>query len=521
MNHLMNEHEGFIATKPVEQLQPVEALALLNRWVKLKDYFHYDDRDTLYALKNRQIAKFVRAGEMQATAVIVRESQAIQGMRTQLANGGQDLNWMDYCIDINSYLSDIESEYYSLLYIMGDSSGIEVEYPEDIYTLWMQEIEPKLEAYKLAKTEYEFELKHKQPILKEYSEHCAQYQKKKQEAAFKWAQDNKVKVARSNSRKSFKKDWIETLERQGFSYADSAPINPFHSELTTPEPPVIPDRTYKITFETYVPGSLPEVESAISWCKSIVGDTFPKHLNEIDSNFLVDNLERDILKSALDEIRSEVLDIFREVLEGQLKDPEEIWDKLTDFDIDYSNAIGMEGYTNFRSYETSHREFGKWHEINFSPTGYWLIEFQSFVNPEITFHVPYDNLHKLNIKLDVGMLPQTYSTQSSFGREITVEEQRKYPLKKLLQILGWSADDFSFGLKEYSRARFSYSSDEDDDEDGYWDKNWNDDCEDQLEEDNSGARKSHFPGCPLCSVEIEPNRGRSIWISGIWSRGGA
>lgn len=77
---LLDEHKGFVATKPVEQLQAVEALALLNRWVKLKDYFYYDDRDALQALKNRQIAEFVRAGEMQATAVIVRESEAIQGI---------------------------------------------------------------------------------------------------------------------------------------------------------------------------------------------------------------------------------------------------------------------------------------------------------------------------------------------------------------------------------------------------------------------------------------------------------
>ncbi len=44
---LLDEHKGFVATKPVEQLQAVEALALLNRWVKLKDYFYYDDRDAL------------------------------------------------------------------------------------------------------------------------------------------------------------------------------------------------------------------------------------------------------------------------------------------------------------------------------------------------------------------------------------------------------------------------------------------------------------------------------------------
>ena len=67
----------FSPTKPVEDLLPVEALALLNRWAKLRNYFYYDDLDFLYEIKEQKIAEWLEKGELTPTAVIVRETSAI------------------------------------------------------------------------------------------------------------------------------------------------------------------------------------------------------------------------------------------------------------------------------------------------------------------------------------------------------------------------------------------------------------------------------------------------------------
>lgn len=67
-------HKCFVPISPVEELKPIEALALVNRWMKLKHYFYYEDLNALYELKDQKIVEFVKAGEMQATTVIVRES---------------------------------------------------------------------------------------------------------------------------------------------------------------------------------------------------------------------------------------------------------------------------------------------------------------------------------------------------------------------------------------------------------------------------------------------------------------
>ena len=116
MVNLENQHKGFVATVTLEELLPVEALALVNRWAKLKSYFYHDDRDALYTLKDRKIAEFVKAGEMKAVAVIVRESEAISRMRESIGNGGENLEWLDDIAgDIHSFLDEEEAAYFSLL----------------------------------------------------------------------------------------------------------------------------------------------------------------------------------------------------------------------------------------------------------------------------------------------------------------------------------------------------------------------------------------------------------------------
>ena len=266
---------------------------------------------------------------------------------------------------------------------------------------------------------------------------------------------------------------MSRLEKQGFSYAEKPPINPFPENLACPRSPKIPSRTYKVDFENYVPSSLAEVEKALAWCKEIVGDAFPAHPSEIDDFFITFELENQLREIALSEVTEQILAIFADVVEGRLKNPRDIWEKLTDFEIDYSTAIGMEPYLNFRCGETSQREFGKWHEINFSPTGYWLIELQSSLNPEIVFHIPFNRINNLDISIDFDRIPKIQSAQTKFGREANKNEQTRYPIEKLVEILGSSVDDFPYELEKYSKPNYSSHSFEDEG----WDEDWDDEEE--------------------------------------------
>lgn len=451
--------KSFTPTCPVEQLSPVEALVLLNRWMKLKSYFYYDDLDALYELKDEKIAEFVKSGQLRVTSVIVRESPAIAAMRAELSNGGQKLSWTDYLLDVNQFLSETESEYLSLLHDMTNGYGIEIEYPQDIYDRWIQPLRPEIEMYQAALAEYELELQRREPLLAAYNQQLNEYNNNKAVAAQNWAKENQIKIPRSNSGKSFKKDGIKLLEKQGFRYTENAPTNPCREKLVRPQPPELPPKTYKLDFETYVPGSIPKVEEALNWCKSIVGDAFPKHRSEIDEDFVCFVLHDALREIALEEVRQEVLAVFKEVVEGRLTNPKKIWDKLTQFEIDYSDAIGMENYYT-KWDEVCHRDFDKWHEINFSQTGHWLIEFQATTNPDITFHLPYNRRQKINELIDVAALTKIQSEQAKFGREISKFERKQYPIKKLIGIFGFSIEDFPYELKKYKKTAY-YQNDYD------------------------------------------------------------
>ncbi len=445
-------HKGFEASSTIERLAPVEALALINRWAKLKSYFHRDDIDALYELKDQKISEFVCCGEMIATAVIVRESPAIAAMRSEINNSGKNLSFLkSFSSNVEDFLSEGDSCCLSLLKQMALGYGIEVEYPQDIYDRWFQEIHDKLQDYEIQKQKYDYEVAQRQPIVTEYRKQLEEYQNSEACAAKQWAEKNNIKIPRSNSGKSLKKNWLKILKNQGFKYSNKPPVSPFSTKLVLPQKPQLPLKTYKVNFETYLPGSIPEVESAISFARSIAGDKFPESYSQIDDEFIFE-LETFLENTALHEAKEEVLKVFVDIVENRLTNPIDIWRNLISFEIDYSDAIGMNSYIdNWGS--ISHAQFGKWHETNLSPKGYWLVKFQSLTNLDIIFHIPYEQCQKLNlINIKNNTLPKVEVGQVSFGREINSSEQKNYPIAELVEILGVSQEDFPYSLQRFEKA---------------------------------------------------------------------
>ena len=460
---------GFVTNKKVEELLPVEALVFVNRWAK-SDNFYYEDRDALYDLKDGKIHQWLKSEELKITGVIERESEVIRLMREEIAKEGENLEWLNFLEDPYHYLTEEENKNQQLFYDLTSNLDYFVEYPLDIYQSWIAQLQPEIEAYKIAKEEYDREFGRRQPIIDRYNRDCIAYQQKKQSAAKQWAKKNKVKIARSNSGKSLKKDWLERLEKQGFNYPEAEPPNPFAKKLKQPKPVQYPDKTYSVSFDTYVPGSIPEIEKALDWARTII-DLPPTW--EIDEDFVCHNLDEELNRLVLERIISQdILPIFQQVVEGKLTNPQKIYDLLTEYPINYE-AIGIENHYNFRYHQTSHRYFGKWHEINLSPTGLWLVEFQSTIDPTITFHQPYNKFVTIAIKDNkLKDAPRISSNREKYGRAIGSEEAEQYPIEKLLEILGYSVSDFPCELEPYSSPtlyRFFSDWKEDEDEDWDWD----------------------------------------------------
>lgn len=167
-------------------------------------------------------------------------------------------------------------------------------------------------------------------------------------------------------------------------------------------------------------------------------------------------LEPALADEALEALRQQAIAIFKQVVSCELKDPRIIWDRLIDLRLDYEAAIGMSSHTNYRFHKTSHQDFSKWHEIEFSQTGYWLVEFKSVENPSITFHCPYDRFVQFFGKSILALVQVDSSEQISYGREANIQEQKQYPIEQLVKILGKGADDFPYGLQKYSKSRYVY-----------------------------------------------------------------
>ena len=259
-------YSSFKTEKACSDLLPVEALALINRWAKVKNRFYYEDVNALYQIKEEKISEWLANGEIVATTIITRESHALAGMKKAIANNGAELEWLDYD-SFRDLETPEEDSYIRMLFDLTGSGCDEyqVPYPDDLYAKWLKALEPEIAQYKVACKEYEIERKRRQPIIQKYNEELNKYRKQKEQAAEVWAKENKVRIARTHSGKSRKKDWLNRLIKQGFKYDVHAPNNPFPKKLKLQPPPKVdyPDKTYPLTLETYLPGSIPEIEEIL------------------------------------------------------------------------------------------------------------------------------------------------------------------------------------------------------------------------------------------------------------------
>lgn len=385
----------YVPNKPITELKPVQALALINRWVKLKSYFYYADVDALYELKDRKIAEWVEADEMVATKIIMRPSPAIESMKTEIANGGTSLDALGYCDTVDDWdLEDWEKQHYDVLVRFCCNDDYEVSFPDDIAIKRQREHQKNMNVYLEQKSIYDSKMKQRQPLIDAYNKACNEWVEHRQKAAKQWASENHIKIARSNSGRTFKKDWVERLEQQGFKYNLSKPVNPWGSlpKIVAPQKPEYPELTYTLSPENYIPRSVPEIESALSWAKSVT-EVLPDY-SELSDEYVDFDLSNALRDADLEATIKKVLAIFQRIVNRELATPEEIYEQLTQYQVDHENAIGMSSSLD-RWNNYSHKDFSKWHEINLSHTGYWLVEFQNIIDEPITFHVPYDR--RLNL----------------------------------------------------------------------------------------------------------------------------
>jgi hypothetical protein len=189
--------------------------------------------------------------------------------------------------------------------------------------------------------------------------------------------------------------------------------------------------------------STQDLDDALSWARTVL--TNPQlELEDVNDKLIDTELEQYINDDVLNYLRIEALKIFQQVLDRQLIGRQEIYDKLTELPLDYG-GIGMNTYSNFQSGQTVHAQFSKWHELNLDLTGYWLVEFESKIDPSILFQIPYATA--LQMGFDLDSLPEKDSSQDSFEADITLAEQKQYPILKLLKILGMTAQDFPQELR--------------------------------------------------------------------------
>ncbi len=456
---------SFTAEIPISQLHPHQALALINRWIKLKGYWFHEDRDALYKLKDDCILEWVKEGTMIPTKVIERETEAIKGMNHQLATGGADLEPLDrWGNGWNEFLE--ASQYYCYYDTLSNFAGGEIIIP-----LPQEEQDRLLGEYNQAEEEYkrshdlycknlkELNSRLSQPKLYrklalELETFSVSLQKSKQNQLvqpIQWLKTGSLTINQAQP-------LLKLLKRIKFPIdsliENTLTVHPV-KELQEPQKPVLA-RT--IDSEGYVPGSISHVEEALSWAKERLGNSSLR-CADFSEDFIFGVIEPIVAEDALEILKSKALDIFQDALKKKNLSPKEVYESLTGLRLDYEDAIGMRSYTN-RWHDTKHADYSKWHEINLSFTGGWLVEFESKADASICLHIPYDLAKN---RIPVESLPREFSEQETYGRGITPSEQKAYPVAELLAILGKNPSDFPCELKRYSRwdcEDFSLDSDD-------------------------------------------------------------
>jgi|GEM_PF-2915031 len=456
----------YTAEAPVNQLHSHQVLALINRYAKLKNYFYYADIDVLYDIKDSNIREWVKAGEMVATKVIQRANYTFEAMKTTIALHGEPLEpWDDDHFDTDNFVpEDVQPILRSLWDLV--ENGVCIFRDKLLY-------ESELVEYLAVKAIYDAEIQRRQPIQSEYSKICNRWKSLRWDSVCKWAKENKLNPPTKSKRKRDR--FIAHAQRLGFSYPPIGVTKPVFTKLICPK---APEKEEYVTASDYQIGMDEEVDTAIIWMKN-----FAVEIGEIiDADYKCWNsciptlVEDHYRQVSHQKATATAIEVMREALFGRLT-AKQIWDKLSDLRIDYENAIGMKCRYNFQIKSQQHRGFSKWHEINLSLSGYWLVEFQSTVDSTVIFHVPYDRVSIISA-VEVNQLPVVHSEQEHYGCEISEEEQNNYPLLSLLSILGYTEYDFPRGLKKYvPRQHYHHSQ--------YYVNDWDelDDFTDQCDED--------------------------------------
>lgn len=452
----------YVASKPIEELHQHEALALVNRYAKLKGK-HYEDIDYLYSIKHRKILEWLNEGTLKATKVIKRESNLWSWLQTAIDNKGTNLELLpesegDY-IDTESWMSDDILPIYRAIYDLIEGE-IELHLSEAELQEILIEYETKLQNYHKA-------LKIWQEEQTEYQKQYSQWENELNKALYEWASLKKLTVPK---KKQKLQNFVNNARQQGFIFPD-APKQP---HARKPESPTKPDKNYYISGTEYEIGMRPQVDAAIAWVKS--QDWLKTTENYKDWDYKVfSDIEQKYWDEYCQEFKeNEIADAlisFQKILTASMS-AEGIYEELTQHSINYEE-IGIGTHFKYQRWGNSyyeHKYFHKGNEIAFSRTGLWLVEFESLIDSSITFHIPYSSAPKNLIK----HLTSEFSEVESYGREITEEEMEIYPLKGLLDILDEDIDSLPFDFKDYSPRRFigSYGLVEPDD---WEDDDWEDD----------------------------------------------
>lgn len=440
--------------KKLAQLTDLEVLVYLNRWAKHKDFYKYD-RDRLYEIINEKLFQWLKTGDLKATSIIQRKSPAHQAMQTAIDNEGEGLYWLNgFYTDGKEDMPDPEKAYYKLL-SRAVYFSINVKHDEETHTKLVSEVQADYDAYLLAKAEFDQEIERRKPIYKAYHKELNKYKHRKEEAAIAWAEVNNQKIKRSKSGKNRHKKWLKDLHKKGFSYREEVrPFIPFkNDEVIPPEVVELPAKTYEVSLEDYRKGMSPEFDRAYEWGNKYCN--MPEDYGDFNDNFLAEELEENLSKSVLrDEIEFMIIPLFLDILDGKYPDSKAVYDALTAYPIGYQE-IGMYSDTTYSIIQ--HERYGDWHKNNLGKYSYWLVELESQINPDVTFHMPYQHFLKLDgDKFSLENIPSETSEQMQFGRIINEEEIAQYPIKDLVRKLGYKISEFPGDLESYSQPVYCY-----------------------------------------------------------------
>jgi hypothetical protein len=469
----------YTTQKPIDQLTQIEALVLINRWLKLPNYFWYDDKDELYSIKEKKLINWCRTEEIIVTRIVMRDAPVFKLMREQVAMHGQDLCWLDYFgYDWHDWLSENDNYvHFSALRQLVNEDYQRLR-NEEQYHSELAEYEIKNHNYLQEYQQYQHIMSERQQQLHEYNKLLKQYE---DELYSNFWQHLKTLPHIINEEKNILQWHYKNLSSKQKKRVDQRigarkffiqpkPQKPQFEKMRAPKKPQKPDQYENINPENYQIGELPEIEAAIEWVKTFNPDF---NIHDLDEDYIYSTLEDIIASEAFEEYREKALQLFEKILNDEIKDAESIYEALTELPIDYS-CIGIDNKYERYSHNTVHKDFSKWHEINLSPTGLWLIEFKCVEQPEITFHLPYNDNKQ---KFAIARVPHEFSSVENFGRAITTEEQELYPIKELVKILGYEDSDFPYELKEYQQPIRYYRNwhhweDENENEDWEEDEDW-------------------------------------------------